>query len=105
MMTEEWYEALTDRFMADSRTRFARLPVDEVTLNLSVSLIRRHPLRAYDAVQLASALVYGRSALGSGLSPVRFVSADEVLCTAARAEGLAATNPNDVPNDFGQEEE
>ena len=52
-------------------------------------LIDRHPLRAYDALQLAGCLV-----VRHGMpEPVTFVCADTRLCEAAGREGLAAINP------------
>jgi hypothetical protein len=50
------------------------------------NLTRRHPLKAYDAVQLAVALVE-RS--------LTFVSGDKTLLSAAQAEGLLTDNPFD----------
>jgi hypothetical protein len=57
-------------------------------------LIERHPLRAYDAVQLALALKLSSSVMNlSGVS-FTFVSADDDLNKAASAEGLIVDNPN-----------
>jgi predicted nucleic acid-binding protein len=53
-------------------------------LLLATAVAERHPLRAYDAVQLASAL---RLATSSGIATT-FVCSDENLCAAAVAEGL-----------------
>ena len=58
-------------------------------------VIQRHPLRAYDAVQLASALILNSALIADKLSPLTFVSADNVLCEAAQAEGLPTENPNE----------
>jgi len=52
-------------------------------LALARDLVERHPLRAYDAVQLASALHLARA---TGLS-LAFASADVALGEAAEAEG------------------
>lgn len=54
-------------------------------LETAADLVDRHPLRAYDSVQLASALAIFRAARA-----VTFVCADEALCEAAVAEGLRA---------------
>ncbi len=57
-------------------------------------LLLRHPLRAYDAVQLASALdSAAQSVMNEESSPV-FVSADRRLLAAAEAEGLTIEDPN-----------
>lgn len=63
--------------------------VDETRL-----LCERHPLRAYDAVQLASALHAQRILPSLGLSALVFISADDRLLVAAQAEGLVTDNPN-----------
>jgi predicted nucleic acid-binding protein len=88
---------LIARFLRDARSRYTRLPVSDATINLAVELIQRHPLRAYDAVQLATALRLNQVLQDNRLPPLTFVSADEVLCDAARAEGASAENPNDHP--------
>jgi hypothetical protein len=49
---------------------------------------------AHDAVQLASALNLKDVLQKLGNSLI-FVSADEALCDAARAESLSVNNPND----------
>jgi uncharacterized protein len=60
-------------------------------------LLERHPLRAYDAVQLASALVVNTALVATGLPALIFLTADDRLMNAALAEGLAAENPNMYP--------
>lgn len=52
-------------------------------LESAADLLDRHPLRAYDAVQLASAMAIARRARA-----VTFVCADAALIQAASAEGL-----------------
>jgi hypothetical protein len=50
---------------------------------------------SYDAIHLATALAL-RDELQAARQPAPvFVAAGSNLCTAARAEGLAADNPND----------
>ncbi|MGH9937462.1 MAG: type II toxin-antitoxin system VapC family toxin [Blastocatellia bacterium] len=57
-------------------------------------LFERHPLRAYDAVQLASALHARRLLLAAGATTPIFLSADDRLLVVAQAEGFATDNPN-----------
>jgi predicted nucleic acid-binding protein len=74
-----------DRVAAD----LARMHVVELrrrVVELAESLVWSHPLRAYDSVQLASALCLARD---TGLA-FAFWSADERLHQAALAEGLRA---------------
>jgi len=89
------YRALTARFLREARLRYGRLRVNDAVIELAVELIQRQPLRAYDAVQLATALILNGALIADKLPPLTFVSADDVLCQAARAEGLPAENPNE----------
>lgn len=63
--------------------RFGLMPVSAALLSDAARLCEIHPLRASDAVQLASAL-----ALGPG-EPAGFACFDRRLAAAAQAEGLA----------------
>ena len=63
-------------------------------LDAAIDLTQRHRLRAYDAVQLATALAANAALLAAGLLGPTFVAADGDLIAAARAEGLAADDPN-----------
>ena len=67
------------------------------TVLLAVDLTRSHPLRAYDALQLATALEVADIVGAEGLS-LTFVSADARLCAAAAREGLATVNPKEMTN-------
>lgn len=61
---------------------------DEVLL-LARDLIKRQPLRGFDAIHLASALTLGRE-LGE---PMTFIAADARLLDAAKVEKLRTLNP------------
>ena len=78
-------------FDSHLRTKFIRRPVDDRTLNLASALAARHPLRAYDAVQLAACLLLSDETR----MDLTFVCADRRLLTAARSEGLAVVNPDE----------
>jgi predicted nucleic acid-binding protein len=90
--------------------RAVRLLIDRharreyVVIGLTPQVVRRaedllavHPLRTYDAVQLASALESNTRLVTAGLSPVIFVSADARLLVAAVAEGLMTEDPYTHP--------
>jgi len=64
---------------------YAIVEVSEVVCRLAVELAGRHPLRAADALQLASALFLRESARQS----ILFLCFDERLVAAAKEEGLA----------------
>jgi len=80
-LPETAFESILDRIERD----FARLTVVEIRPALVrrvASLVRRHPLRAYDAVQLSAALTL------AGRGAVELWAADGDLLAAARLEGL-----------------
>jgi len=81
----------------DYRQRYTIVRISDSVIELAVDLTGRHPLRAYDAVQLATALRLNQLMLDNRLAPLIFVSADDLLCEAAKAEGVNAENPNDYP--------
>lgn len=61
---------------------------DQTVSSLAGELVRRHPLRAYDAVQLASVLHLRNIYRSANAAKFIFVSADRRLINAALAEGL-----------------
>jgi uncharacterized protein len=67
------------------------------TLNAALELTQRHRLRAYDAVQLATALATSNALLAADLPAPIFVTADGDLIAAAIAEGLATDDPHRHP--------
>jgi hypothetical protein len=85
------------RLGIDFRQRYTTAQVSDPIVELAVELTGRHPLRAYDAVQLATALELNQILRGHRLPPLTFISADKALCDAARAAGLRAEDPNDHP--------
>lgn len=57
-------------------------------------LLEARPLRAYDAVHLAAAVVTNEQLLANELAPLTFLCADDRLNDTASAMGLAVDNPN-----------
>jgi predicted nucleic acid-binding protein len=55
--------------------------------------VQQHALRAYDAVQLASAVRFQRKSAALQAMRLTFVTADNQLLAAAKAEGLLTMNP------------
>jgi uncharacterized protein len=92
-----------DRFMNDVVQRFRLTHASVDDFFAAAQLTQRHPLKAYDAVQLSIALRYQQHLSTGGFS-LTFVSGDGALVTAAQAEGLATDNPSDhvVPEDHPQ---
>jgi predicted nucleic acid-binding protein len=76
--------ALTARQFEREWPAYAHVELRDDVLRLARDMVRRHPLRGYDAVHLASAATVRR-----GLDEeVVFVAADARLLTAAAAERL-----------------
>jgi predicted nucleic acid-binding protein len=77
-------DLVTTSFFDDARG-WTIIELTESVVSHAAELLRRHPLRDRDAVQLASGLA-ARAITGKDFG--RFVAYDERLLTAARAEGL-----------------
>ena len=94
-ITAEQQKTLIANFLSECVERFREFDVDDRVVKIAVDLTQRHPLRGYDAVHLAVALILNRALIEDKLPPLTFISADGVLCAAAQEEGLLAENPND----------
>lgn len=68
---------------------YIQVELQDTILRCARDLIKRHPLRGFDAVHLASAISL-KDALGEAIT---FVAADEHLLLAARAEHLRILHP------------
>ncbi|MBZ0321173.1 MAG: type II toxin-antitoxin system VapC family toxin [Anaerolineae bacterium] len=60
-------------------------------------LLITYPLRAFDAIQLASAITANRGLLGTPVAPLIYLASDKQLQRAAIAEGLQVDDPNNYP--------
>ena len=80
------------RFSSQLTHRYGIIPLTTIDLETAANLTQRHPLKAYDAVQLAVALRY-RQALAT--YQFCFVSSDHTLIAAAKAEDISVDNPFD----------
>jgi predicted nucleic acid-binding protein len=78
------------KFEHHLEARFLRQTLNESVLDTALGLIDRHPLRAYDALQLAGCLTL-KTTSGGG-DPI-FVCADQTLLAAAQSEGLSIIDP------------
>lgn len=74
--------------------QYGIIPLIQAIVSNALILLERYPLRAYDAVQLASALYARQSLLAAGSSAPIFLSADDRLLAAAQAEGFVTDDPN-----------
>ncbi len=88
-------ETAAQAFTVHSNTEYDFVELDIEIVNGARDLLERYPLRAYDAVQLASALLVNQILQSAHLPSLIFLSADDRLNKAAAAEGLSVDNPND----------
>ena len=93
--------ARRNRLIADFEAVFLRqyivMQVDRTLLARAATLCRAHPLRAYDAVQLAAALIRRDDDLAAGNPAPIFVCADKNLLAVAQANGFAVEDPTSYP--------
>ena len=71
-------------------SKFIKQMMDDSLIDVATGLVDRHPLRAYDAVQLAGCIMLRTN---SGGDEPTFVCSDRRLIEAAEAEGLSALDP------------
>ena len=86
-------DSLVGRIYRDAESQYRVESSTPEILRDAARLIDSHPLRTYDAVQLAGCLAVRNSVL----LPLAFVCADFRLCAAAGSEGLAVLNPLQEP--------
>ena len=99
-----WIKALTDpekrnpliiaRITYDLDMQYQVAELDRTLTEAAGELVTRHPLRAYDAVKLASALRVQSELVHAKSPALTFLSADGRLVAIAQAEGLLTDNPN-----------
>lgn len=84
---------LGNDFLIHVRNEYLTVPLDDRVLDEARELTSRYPLRALDAIQLASALAATKTL---NTAPT-FISADRNLLAAASAEGLNTDDPRAHP--------
>lgn len=91
LLTADEHQSVSTAFEDDWRT-LIRLPFSDEVLSHVPGLCQRYPLRGADAMQLACA-----SMLGSEDVELLFVTSDQRLLAAGRAEGFAVFDPEQAP--------
>ena len=84
-------------FRYDMNTQYQVSELDPPLAEAAGELVTQHPLRAYDAVQLASALRVQSDLVRTEAPALTFLTADNRLVAVAQAEGLLTDNPNRHP--------
>lgn len=85
------------KFRNEFDTWYRIIEVDQALIENAGQLVVQYPLRAYDAVQLASGLYVKSLLLSQPETQLVFVSADNRLLDIAQSAGLAIDNPNNYP--------
>lgn len=93
-LTYEEFATARDAFQGDCLNEYQIMPPTMTVIDLTCTLLEQHPLRAYDAVHLATALGAQQFLVAQSYPSLTFLSADDRLNHAAAAEGLAVDNPN-----------
>ncbi|MCP4111447.1 MAG: type II toxin-antitoxin system VapC family toxin [Desulfobacteraceae bacterium] len=88
------YNRLLAAFDYDTVSRYVIADIMPVTIDTACQMAGRHPLRAYDAVHLATAWLINRELIRNGRYPLTFVCSDNRLLAVCRNEGLLTENPN-----------
>lgn len=79
----------------DMKGLFQVVSLNKPVVDRAVSFAEQHALRAYDAVQLASAIEVNTHRIGLGAANVTLVSSDIALNAGEAEEGLTVLDPND----------
>lgn len=83
-----------DTLRYDVDTQYQVVELDQALAEVAGQLVMQHPLRAYDAVQLASAQRIQSAFAAVEAPPFTFLTADDRLLAVAQSEGLPADNPS-----------
>ena len=91
------YNDFAKDFLTISNNEYHLLDLSDSIIAESQRLLETHPLRAGDAIQLATA-IYARNMLQNSqlLSPI-FLASDNNLLDAAITEGFTTDDPNQHP--------
>jgi predicted nucleic acid-binding protein len=96
-VTSRQASAILSRFRKHLTGRYLILEITPALADDAMTLADKYTLRAYDAVQLAGAIIANKDWTDAGLGSFVFASADRKLNAAATAEGLTVENPENHP--------
>ena len=96
-ISQSVYQNAIHQFESDFRYRYSRLRVTYAVIARAMELAKQHPLRGYDAIQLATVLELRDNLQPISSSNLVFLSADDALCQVASMESLFTENPNQHP--------
>jgi len=85
-------ESILNKVMVELPSRVIVIEITAGVADQAMLMARTHALRGYDAIQLAAAV---ETRQATGLTQMRFVSADAELNLAASRSGFIVADPND----------
>jgi len=88
------YTQIATDFAAICTAEYELIELTPLVVERARPLLEHHPLRAYDAMHLASALLTQTELEANHLPPLIFLTADGRLLDVAQAEGMKTDNPN-----------
>lgn len=80
-------------FLMDWNSQYHIVELDQQVLEVASQFVQKFPIRAYDSVQLASAIVLHSFFKETTLENFTFITADNRLLETARVAGLKVINP------------
>lgn len=87
------YTTFSNDFLAVSKFQYEIIDLSDAVLLEAQSLLENYPLRAGDAIQLASALLASSQLKYAKLPALIFLASDVRLLSAAKDEGLNTDDP------------
>jgi predicted nucleic acid-binding protein len=88
------YNDLAKDFLANANNEYHLLELSDSIITEAQRLLETYPLRAGDAIQLATAIYAGKMLQSSGLPAPVFLASDDKLLDAATSENFNTDNPN-----------
>lgn len=88
---------IIQRFRSDLNNQYQVIELDATQAETAGQLVGQYPLRAYDAVQLASVLRIQPAFATTQSTSLIFLTSDNRLSTVAISLGLLFDNPNHHP--------
>jgi predicted nucleic acid-binding protein len=97
MISADAHRHVLAMFYYEFEHQYNVIAVGPSVIDAACELANRNPLRAYDAVHIATAWLLNGRLVNSGQEPLKFICADAQLLDIANREGLLIENPNDHP--------
>ena len=94
-LSRKYYQLALQLFLNDLDSGdYNIVPVNDDIVKLAINLTKEHPLRAYYALHLATAISLNSALALAKLPLLAFICADKTLLVATKNKGLIVDNPN-----------